>query len=156
MTTTEQPSTEPETPIGATHGAEEPTDAPEGDENAQEPSTAGREAARYRRQLRESQSHAEALGARVEAMQRTDVERLAATDLQTPADLWLTGPDLADLLDEAGDVDPEKVKTTVAAVLEQRPGWARPDGPPSFDGGARTTPPRQVSMLEVLQGRRRA
>ena len=121
-----------------------------------EPEKPSREAAKYRRQLRESQSHAEALQVRVEAMQRADVERLAATDLQTPADLWLTGPDLADLLDEAGDVDPEKVKTTVAAVLEQRPGWARPDGPPAFDGGARSTPPRQVSMQEVLQGRRRA
>lgn len=88
-------------------------------------------------------------------MQRREVERIAASDMSTPADLWLTGPDLAELLDDNGDIDETKVRAAVAAVLETRPGW-RVSTPPTFDGGARQSAPQRVSMQQVLQGRRRS
>ncbi len=94
-----------EQPTGATQGDEQPEPAPEGTESAdgaQESGAAAREAAKYRRQLRETQTSLDAATARVEAMQRAEVERIAGADLATPGDLWLTGPDLADLLDDVG------------------------------------------------------
>jgi hypothetical protein len=113
-----------------------------------------REAARYRRQLRETEAKATTLATRLEAMQRREVERMAAEHLQTPADLWLTGPELAELLDDQGDIDPAKVSAACGNVVETRPGWKRPDPPPAFDGGARHSPPVPVTMRDVLQGRR--
>jgi len=91
----------------------------------------GNEAARYRRRLREAEGQRDAVTAerdglaqRVERMQRADVERLASTGgLAAPADLWaLGGVELAELLDDDGEVDAEAVAEAVAGVLEARPG----------------------------------
>ncbi len=116
----------------------------------------GREAARYRTRLREAEAREAALTERLTTYQRREVERLAGERLSTPGDMWLTGPELADLLDDDGDVDPVRVTEAVAAVVEARPGWKRPDPPPSFDGGARATAPRTRTMQELLQGDRRS
>ncbi len=99
-----------------------------------------REAARYRRSLRESETERDGLRGRVEAMQRAEVERVAAKDLATPTDLWMTGAVLGDLLDDDGNVDQAKVTDAVKAVLTDRPGWRRQSAP-SFDGGVRATAP---------------
>lgn len=156
-TTAPSPGSEPRPSPGSDTGSEVPPapDAEPAADAEEQAETPNREAAKYRRQLRETETRATALAERLEVVQRREVERLAATDLAAPADLWLTGPDLPDLLDEAGDVDPAKVATAVTAVLAGRPGWARPDGPPTYDGGARRSAPREVSMQEVLQGRPR-
>jgi hypothetical protein len=84
------------------------------------------------------------LGQRVEALQRGEVERIAGAPadgfrpLASAADLWRAeGVDIGELLTEAGDVDPAKVRETVGGVLEKRPHWGvappRPAG--SVDGG---------------------
>jgi len=114
----------------------------------------GAEAAKYRRRLRDTEAERDKLTARVQALQKREVERLVSTDLATPADLWLTGTDLGALLDDDGEVAPAKVTDAVAAVLADRPGWQRTT-PPSFDGGARTPTPTTTTFQEILQGRRR-
>ena len=70
----------------------------------------GREAAKYRRQLRETETALEAARETATAAQRALVEHLAQTAGRIrPAALWASGADLADLLDDSGNVDPGKV-----------------------------------------------
>jgi len=136
--------------------ADEPTETPPTEQPEQpETETPNREAAKYRRQLRETETRAAALAERLEGMQRREVETQIADDLATPADIWLTDANLQEMLNDDGLVDPEKVKTSVAAVLDQRPSWRRITAA-SFDGGVReSSVQKQVTMQEVLQGRNR-
>ena len=48
-----------------------------------------------------------------------------ATDdqLGDPSDLWRGGIELADLVDETGAVDPEKVAAAQARVVAEHPTW---------------------------------
>jgi len=98
-----------------------------------------REAAKYRTGLRAAEAERDGLRARLDAMQRAEVERLAADDLAQPADLWLLGAVLPDLLDDDGNVDQAKVGAAVKAALTDRPGWRRMRAV-SFDGGDRGGP----------------
>jgi hypothetical protein len=122
---------------------------------AEQPPGDGREAAKYRRQLRETEAERDTLSSRVEAMQKREVERLAAVDLATPADMWLTGTALPDLLDDEGHVDAAKVGDTIQRIIEGRPSWRAAPVPPSFDGGARATVPTATSYQEILRGGKR-
>lgn len=82
---------------------------------------AGAEAARWRTALRAAEGQRDALAARVETMQRRDVERHAGA-LADPGDVWaIAGADLPALLDEAGDVDPAAVAAVVRELLATRP-----------------------------------
>lgn len=78
----------------------------------------GREAARYRRRLREAEAQRDQLAATVEALQRAAVERLAQADGLEPAALW-AGTELAGLLTDDGTVDAAKVSEAVDRVREQ-------------------------------------
>lgn len=81
---------------------------------------AHRDAAKYRGQLRDAE-------ARIERMQRAEIERLAGESLAMPGDLFsLSGNDVADYLNDNGDVDPAKVDADLAAILTERPGLKRP------------------------------
>lgn len=128
-----------------------PTGEPEPAERAGEPSS---EAAKYRRRLRDAESERDALAGRVEGMQRAAVERQATASLAQPTDIWLAGVSLAELLDADGNLDPSLVDTAVAEVLRERPGWAAPPPPPSFDGGMRTgqTVGRGPTWQQVIKG----
>ncbi len=78
---------------------------------------------RYRIERNEARAERDALAQRVERMQRSEVERVAAEGLSNPADLFsLSGNDLADYLTDDGDVDTEKVSADVEAILQERPG----------------------------------
>jgi hypothetical protein len=106
------------------------------DTSTPDPLAAARaEAATYRRKLRDAEAQLEALRARVDGIARSEVEALAADTLRSPADLWLTGTELADLLADDGNPDPDKVRTAVEAVLSERPHWAKatdtPKAPPT-------------------------
>ncbi|EID80804.1 MULTISPECIES: hypothetical protein [Rhodococcus] len=97
------------------------------------------EAARYRRQLRDTEAERDALTAKVEAFQRAEVERLAG-ELAQAGDLFdVGGVELADLLDENGEVNTEAVATKIAELLESRPGLSAnariPSGPRYRDFG---------------------
>ena len=67
----------------------------------------GREAAKYRRQLRQVESERDDLAAKLDATRRALVER----DLGNlePAAFWALHPNVADLADEAGRIDPNKL-----------------------------------------------
>ncbi len=115
-----------------------------------------REAARYRRSLRDAEAERDNLRDRLATLQKAEVERLASGDdgLAVPGDFWLAGANLASLLDGDGNVDASRVRQTVAEVLVDRPHWRRA-APVAYDGGARQPAPAGVSMQQVLQGGKR-
>lgn len=135
----------------------EPTDTPAPDE-AQRPAgereTGNAEAARYRRQLREAEATRDTLAGRVEAMQRAEVERLAADRLAVPGDLWRFGVDLSALLTDDGDLDAAAVDAAVDALAADRPHLAprRPFAPDSFGQGRRGTAQPDRGWAELLRG----
>ncbi len=111
-----------------------------------------REAARYRRRLRETETERDALTARVEKYQRGEAERIAAESLAAPADLWLF-TDVAAVLNDDGDVDAVKVREIGRTVASDRPGLARSGV--SFDGGTRTSVPSGQGWAELLGGKKK-
>jgi hypothetical protein len=116
----------------------------QGADEADDPAIAKvrREAASYRRKLREAEAERDALRTRAEALERQEVER-TVTDgvhaLTEGRDLWTAGVTLDDLRNEEGALDPEKVNAARDRVLEEHPHWRRPA--PDFDSGARESAP---------------
>lgn len=122
---------------------------------ADEAGKAGREAARYRTRLREAEAQRDTLAARVEAMQRAEVARLAGARLSQGADVFDVGRvDLADLLDEDGAVDTTKVENAVADLLTGRPGLSQAAPWPAMGQGQRgAVTGGEKSWDSVLKGR---
>jgi hypothetical protein len=87
---------------------------------------AAQEAGKWRHKLRATEKELEAANTRVEAMQRAEVERLAASKLADAQDLWRDGAALADLLDDSGNVDGAKVGGLVESLVEAHPHWTVP------------------------------
>lgn len=132
------------------------TDNPE---PAQDPEDTGKgsgnpEAARYRRQLRDTEAERDALVERIERMQTTEVTSRVADRLAQPTDLFAFGLTLADVLGDDGEVDPERVDTAVSDLLASRPGLGKgaPQAFPDLGGGRRgTSPPAGASWADVLR-----
>lgn len=78
----------------------------------------GREAAKYRRQLREAEAERDELRTQLEALRRAEVDRLVTDAKVKPAAVWAAGTDLASLLAADGTVDPAKVAEAVTATRE--------------------------------------
>ena len=117
----------------------------------------GNKEARYRVERNQAREELATANARIERMQRAEVERLASDALSHPADLFsLSGNELADYLTDDGDVDAEKVTTDVAAILAERPGLQRSKFPPGFDPsqglGGTPQPKRQPTLADLLKG----
>lgn len=144
-----------------------PVDAPEsdtdtegtlthdtGDQDDDSDNTGGsKEAARYRRRLRDAEAERDTLATRLETLQRAEAERVASKILGKAAALWAGGTAVADLLDEDGDLDPQKV-TERAEVIREEFGIAAPrkgntvpreGGNPRAHGG--------TGMIDVVMGR---
>lgn len=145
-----EPTGQPDDPQ-AVEPADDPTDAPEGAE------TSSREAAKYRRQLRETEAARDALAARVTAFQTAEAQRLATGPgrLLDADDLWRV-TDLPGLLGDDGEVDPAKVAASVAGLLEAKPHYA---APPvlgvDLDLGGRGMPPAAgPTWGEVIAGKK--
>ncbi|MCV7379959.1 hypothetical protein BST11_15365 [Mycobacterium alsense] len=85
-----------------------------------------REAAKYRRQLREAEAQRDALSERLSTLQRREAERLAAEHLADGADMWRDGLDIAALLDDDGNLDPAKVADAAGAIGRAHRHWAAP------------------------------
>lgn len=100
------------------------SDAPDSDSNDErQDDNANSQAKRYRLALRAAEAERDALLGRVEGFQRAEVERLAAAQLAQSDDLFTVGGiELADLLDENGNVDAELVNAATATLVETRPG----------------------------------
>ena len=130
MTTTHEPPAEPgPDPVteDTTETPETPAAPPPGEgDTLREPAGGDREAARYRRRLREAETQRDALAGTLARLQSADVERLAGEHLAVPGDLFTFGTALADVLGEDGSVDAEKVTAATTALLAQRPGLAKP------------------------------
>lgn len=114
-----EPQEQPAAPVDAAVEVE-PQDADQG---------GNREAAKYRRQLRETQSERDAVTSRLEAAQRQIIEAEAGKHIDKPASLWASGVQLADLLDDDGNVDIEKVTAASTTALEELGLTARRNGP---------------------------
>lgn len=91
-----------------------------------------REAAKYRKRLREVEAENTALKEQLTALRRAEVERL--TGLPKPAALWAAGTELEDLLDDAGVVDPAKVAAAVEVARETL-GMTLPPAPSAWGQG---------------------
>jgi hypothetical protein len=137
----EQPSEpEPSEPARATDISVEPEQPSEPPPESESDDIAAvrREAATYRRRLRDAEAERDALREQVDRRDRVDAERLAGQTMELGADLWRGDVQLADLRDEDGALSSDLVDEAVAGVLAARPHWRRRG--PGFDGGARTTP----------------
>lgn len=88
---------------------------PQEDAHVDEQQSPNKEAAKYRRQLREAETERDALLETVTALRRAEVERIAGTTITRPEGLWAAGVDVNDLIDESGRIDEEKVR---AATIE--------------------------------------
>ncbi|KMO68899.1 hypothetical protein [Mycolicibacterium obuense] len=119
MTVIEPSSTEsPETPEGDTPGTPETESGNQGLADARD---------RYRAERDTARDELTAATARIERMQRREIERLASSGLAHASDLFtLSGNELADYLDQAGYVDSDRVAADVAAILAERPGMRKP------------------------------
>lgn len=95
---------------------------------------ARKEAARYRRRLRDTEAEVDRLRQVVDGHNRQTVERLAADRLTDPQDLWTAGVDLEQLVGDDGNVDPDTVAATIDEVLEGKPHWRKARFP-TFDVG---------------------
>jgi len=116
-------------------------------DEADEESTPNSEAAKWRHKFRDEQNGhketrtaLESMTARVESLQRQQVEALLDAARIKPAALWAT-TELAQLVAEDGTVDPKAVKTAIEAARKTLgiaplgkgnvvPGIQRPDGIP--------------------------
>lgn len=85
---------------------------------------------KFRDRLSQAEAERDALRERVDRMQRGEVERLVANRLADPGDVWRDGAQLADLLDDDGHVDPAKVDTLAAGLLDAHKHWATTSAPP--------------------------
>ncbi|UAK35201.1 hypothetical protein K8O92_16080 [Nocardia asteroides] len=138
--TTPDPTVEP-TEQQPTDTAPEPstdTNVSVDEADAGEQQNGNREAAKYRRQLRETETERDALRERVTAYERTEVERLAADRLADPSDLWTGGTDLETLRGKDGAIDPAKVGKAIEGVLESHPHWQRATRPRPAVGSLRS------------------
>jgi hypothetical protein len=124
----------------------QPTDVPEPTDESTDPgeAKAGREAAKYRRQLRETEAQRDTLQTRVESAQLALVDHLAVTVGRIrPAALWASGAELANLLDADGNVDTQAVvkacEEAVSTLSLSRTPRSDPSGgqgaAPSLSGG---------------------
>jgi hypothetical protein len=128
-------------------------ETPKLEQTTEEPPKVNKEA-QYRVQRNEARQELATANARIERMQRAEVERLASEHLSMPGDLFsLSGNELADYLTDEGDVDAEKVAADAAAVLAERPGLRRnaPAFDPSQGYGGRTQVKAQPSWGALLK-----
>jgi hypothetical protein len=109
----QEPAQEPQA------GAEGGQDEPRGSE-----AVLRREAAGYRTRLRDTEAERDTLRGRVDTYERAEVERTLEERMHSPADFWLT-VDLDDVRGEDGTPDMKKVEAKVAAMLKERPHWAK-------------------------------
>lgn len=79
----------------------------------------GREAARYRRRLREAETERDGLAAQVQALQRTVVTRVIEDTGMKAAAVFATVDDVAMLLGEDGQPDQAKILSAIEQAREQ-------------------------------------
>lgn len=100
------------------------------------------EAARYRHRAKEAEAQRDELVAQVDALRRAAVEQqVAEHGITAPAGFWASGVTVADLLDDDGALDPEKIQKAAEDATEAL-GLARPVKMPYSPHEGRVTDPR--------------
>lgn len=147
------PTTAPDTPQKAAK-AEPVTERQEAE--GPEEGKAAREAAKYRRRLRDAEAERDDMAAQLDAARRSIAEGVAARHLAKPASLWLSGATPADVLDDNGGVDAEKVVALAQSVSADY-GLSRPHVRPHSprEGTIPETPETGTSMRDVVMGTNR-
>lgn len=146
----------PVEPAAATDEPEETTEGTEEDTELDESTKAGKEAAKYRRRLRETEQERDALAEQVEGLRRAAAEEIAARSggMHKPSALWLGGATPADLLDDDGAIDREKVIATADAVATEFGITRRPRINHVPGEGANPRPSGTQGMVDAVRGRR--
>ncbi|HEX4187083.1 MAG TPA: hypothetical protein VHY83_04210 [Solirubrobacteraceae bacterium] len=130
-TATETPAEAPE-PATAPENAAQGTTVPdaataENGERDEGGKFLSREAASYRRRLRDAEGERDQLRERLERYERTEVERIASgAGLAAPADVWTFGASLDTLRGEDGSIDAEAGSGLVGEIVKDRPGLQAP------------------------------
>jgi hypothetical protein len=108
-----------------------------------------REAASYRRRLRETEAERDQLREQLDRVQTAEVERLASgVGFAEPHDVWAFGAELATLRGEDGSIDAETVEGLVTDIIKSRPGLqAQPVG--SFGMGKGGTASGRSTRQEI-------
>lgn len=98
----------------------EPTESPPESADTTPGDKAAREAAKYRRKLREVEAERDRLAEQVESLQRAEIERLSYAEHRVKgAALWAGGYKVSDLIGEDGRPDESKVAAAAADVAER-------------------------------------
>ncbi|WP_318201043.1 hypothetical protein [Streptomyces sp. SCL15-4] len=87
--------------------------------------------------------------AMVERATRAEVRALAAATFADPSDA-AAFLNLADFVDDDGEIDSKGIEKALADLLKRKPHLAK-EAPPSFDGGARTTAAKPTSMNDLIR-----
>lgn len=87
--------------------------------------TTNSEAAKWRRKFRAAEVEVTVLRAREEERDRRDIERIAAELLADGADIWREPIDIADLCDELGLPDAERVHARAEQLIAAHRHWAK-------------------------------
>lgn len=117
--TTDEGATPTGTPTGdPADVVETPVDTSDDPDEGRE--SAGKEAAKYRRRLRDTEAERDTLATQLDTVRRQVVASLVATQqrLPNPEALWAT-TSLENLLDENGAVDPDKVEDASTAAAQR-------------------------------------
>lgn len=121
------------------------TDTPEDKAEATPGDKAAREAAKYRRRLREVEAERDRLAEQVLALQRAEIERLSGTECHVKGEvLWAAGYKVSDLIGEDGRPDAAKVREAADAAAE-RFGIRRLDRNGAYVPAEGKTPPDPLS-----------
>ena len=156
-----EPGTSTGTPPGAPPAPQPPPDPPPDptapvDGDPPDVASLRREAAGYRTRLRDTETERDQLRQRLDALERGEVERLAAgAGMSTPTDLWLLVRDLDELRVD-GALNPDRATERIANILSERPSWRTPR--PDFGSGSRLSngQARDPGLYDLLpQNRRR-
>lgn len=78
------------------------------------PAPENSEAAKYRTRLRDAEAHRDTLTTTLAALRRAQADSMAESHGLKPKALWASGTDIDALLDDDGNVDPERVQAAVA------------------------------------------
>ncbi|MEU2199678.1 hypothetical protein [Isoptericola sp. NPDC019482] len=106
-----------ESPTEAPEAVQEAPDAPA---EAPEPGKAGREAAKYRTQLRETEAERDTLRETVSALRREQAEAALDKTLAKPDSFWLTGATVDDYIDDTGNLDRSRLVADAQSAVNKQ------------------------------------
>lgn len=156
MTTDTPDTTTEESAVSEVADTDTTIDEPDQDHPDATPD-AVKEARKYRRRAQTAEAERDTLKARLETLQRGEVERLVADRLADPADVWRDGATLDALLDDDGNIDPKRVDDLTKTLLAAHAHWGiTRQQPKGFQSGAAAqTFPRRDSFAAAFAPKER-